>query len=462
MKFAELKILLHVIVFGFITSLNGFTSDQHAPSNTSFAKKRCTVLVYVTSRNSLSSFLERNLQQLMQVGTNDDVTFLVHLDLYGSWTCKLTQRFIIYKNHMVQVGEDSQMDGGDPETLRDACKWAFGNFPSDMTVLVLWNHGSGDIEPSFSRTIDPSVFYISNPTTNLLELNRSMSYLEYLEQAAQQQRKDARERGICFDDCTNHFLTNHQVGEVLRDIQHTCLAGRPLDILYCDACLMMGIGFAYSLKPYRTKPCVRYLVASQEVTLAYGFDYAKLFSKLAVLPITAHEFARDAVQVFAEYYKSIAYDYTQSALCMEKLDYLYSSVDALGNLLIEGLQKQSARSVKNFIRQSSSRNNCISFEEPSYKDLHHLLTNMLNNIDAITLNNQAETACYKQRLSKALQSCCAMVDYVVIANSTSDSLKNAHGISIYVPYDKVYPTFPLIDFAQHTSWLNMLSLYVNS
>lgn len=448
------------------TTAHGYDSHdqpiQHAPADTTFTKKRCTVLVYATSRNSLSSFLDRNLKQLMQVGTNDDINIVVHLDLYGSWFCKLTQRFILYKDRMVQIGPDMELDSGDPKTFHDACRWAFTNFPADMNILVLWNHGSGDLEPSFSRAIDPSVFYVCNPKTNLLELDRSLHFLEYLEAAAKKELFVRKERGICFDECTNHFLTNHQVGAVLRDIQHTCLHGKPLDILYCDACLMMGIGFAYSLKPYKTQSPVRYLVASQEVTLAYGFDYAKMFAKIAEQSMSAPDFVTHAVQVFADYYKDIAYDYTQSALCMEKLDVLYERVDALGTILIEGLQKQHDRTVKKFILQCSASNQCMSFEEPSYKDLYHFCSNMLNSLGMIALHTPAETISYQQRLREALQNCCSALEYVVCAHSSSESLKNAHGLSMYVAYDKIYPTFPITDFAQHTSWLNMLALLVNS
>lgn len=431
---------------------------QHVPVNTTFAKKRCTVLLYGAARNDLLPFIDRNLMQLMQLGTNDEVTFLVHLDIFGSGRRKLTQRFIIYKNQMIQVGDDMQMDSGDPETLRDACTWGFTNFPSDMTVLILWNHGTGDLEPMRSKAINPSELYVFNPKTNLVELNRSIQFLEYIEN--KEETPDVR--GICFDEYTGHFLTNHQVGEVLRDINHTCLGGRPLDILCCDACLMMGIGFAYSLKQYHTQPVARYLVGSQEVVLATGYPYAQMFGKLAAQPVSAEEFAKDTVRIFSDSYGRITHDYTQSAICLEALDPLYESIDTLGNLLIEGMKKQADKSVKNVIKKCSSRTTCTYFEEPSYKDLYQLLNNMLKNIDSIVLLSPADTTSFKQRLSAELRKCCSLIDRVVIANAAGKGLKDAHGISVYVADRKVYPSFPYTDFAQHTSWMNMLGLYLNS
>ena len=431
---------------------------QHVPANTLFAKKRCTVLLYGAARNDLLPFIDRNLMQLMQLGTNDEVTFLVHLDIFGAGRRKLTQRFIIYKNQMIQVGEDMQMDSGDPETLRDACKWGFTNFPSDMTVLILWNHGTGDLEPIRSKAINPSELYVFNPKTNLVELNRSIQFLEYIEN--KEETPDVR--GICFDEYTGHFLTNHQVGEVLRDINRSCLGGRPLDVLCCDACLMMGIGFAYSLKPYRTRPIARYLVGSQEVVLATGYPYAQMFSKLAAQPMSAQEFACETVKIFSDSYSRITNDYTQSALCLDALDPLYESIDTVGNLLIEGIKKQANKSVKEFVKRCSSRTSCTYFEEPSYKDLYQLLTNMLKNIESITLLSVSDTTNYKQRLSQELQKCRSLIDHAVIANATGKGLKDARGISIYVAERKIYPSFPYTDFAQHTSWMNMLGLYLNS
>lgn len=437
-------------------------SHEQVPVHTSFPQKEVTVLLYGSARNDLLPFIDRNLSQLMQLGSNNQITFLVHLDIFGPGRKKLTQRFIIQKNRMVQVGDDMFMDSGDPATLIDACRWAFTQFPSNMKMLILWNHGTGDLEPMHGRAINPSALFNYNPATKLIELNRSITFLDYINLYTIQQSPALR--GICFDEATGHFLTNRQVGVALTTVRNNYLQGKPLDILCCDACLMQGIGFAFSLKPYKATPVARFLVGSQEVVLATGYAYNHMFSRISQQSVPAEDFAKHVVQTFAATYSRITGDWTQSAIWLEAIDTLYENVDMVAQILTEALQKQSHHSVQKFIHKSSAKGLCTSFEEPSYKDLFHLCKNMIENINMITLTNQAETDYLKQQLLGMLTTTCTTIKQVIIANIAGTNLKHASGISIYVPdKDKrIDPSFASTDFAQNTSWLEMITLYMQA
>jgi hypothetical protein len=150
---------------------------ERISADTRFPEKEITVLLYVAARNDLAPFIERNLMQLMQVGTNHNITFLVYLCTAQHGKRRVTQRFIVYKNKLVQVGDDAPTDSGDPATLITACEWAFSQFPSRQRFLFLWNHGTGCLEPQFRRAIHPSELYRYNTTTQRIELNRSLGFL---------------------------------------------------------------------------------------------------------------------------------------------------------------------------------------------------------------------------------------------------------------------------------------------
>jgi hypothetical protein len=392
----------------------------------------------------------------MQVGSNDNITFLVHLDVFGQGRKKLTQRYIVMKNHMVQVGTDMSMDSGDAATLLDACTWAFGKFPSEKTMLILWNHGTGDLEPSLGRAINSIELFKYNPDTTLIELNRSISFFDYLNEHYIR----TSHRGICFDEATGHYLTNQQVGATLRTICNTYLNGNPLDLLLCDACLMQGIGVAYSLKPYGQQPVARYMVGSQEVVLATGYNYSQMFENIAANPnISNAEFAANVVQVFANTYQKITNDYTQSAINLEAIDPLYESVNRLAQLLMAGMQSETNRSVHKFIQKSAANENCTHFEEPTYKDMDHLFSNMLGNVATITLNNGSDVS-LKNSLLQELNNARSLISQIVTTSNVGKNLQNARGISIYLPSRRIDASYPNTDFARNNSWLQMLTMYI--
>lgn len=431
---------------------------ERVPVNTVYPEAEWTVILYGSARNDLLPFIHRNLEQLMQVGSNANMTFLVHLDIFGPGRKKLTQRFIVMRGKLVQVGENMFMDSGDPATLVDACTWAFRNFPSRKRMVILWNHGTGDLEPYHGRAINSTELFIYNPETKKIELNRAISFLDYLNETKAKNML----RGICFDEVTGHFLTNRQVGRALETVCNTCLSGNPIDIICCDACLMQGIGFAYSLKPYQANPTGRYLVGSQEVVLATGYSYTQMFSKLAQQPLSTEEFTKHIVETFANTYQRITNDYTQSVINLENIDPLYEHIDAIARILISALQQQKNNSVFKFIQKSSNRNSCTYFEEPGYKDLLHFLNNMRSNIDMILTSNTAETQQLKTLLSEEISNTCAIISEVITLNVAGANLSKAAGISIYIPESKIHPSFGRTDFAQNNSWFKMISLYMQN
>lgn len=100
-----------------------------------------TIMIYLAGDNNLSSAGERDLEEMRQIGSTDDVNVLAEFDNAGN---QGTRRFHIQKDgiseHIVELGET---DSGDPAVLIDFVKWVKQNYPAKRYALVLWNHGSG-------------------------------------------------------------------------------------------------------------------------------------------------------------------------------------------------------------------------------------------------------------------------------------------------------------------------------
>lgn len=428
---------------------------ERVPANTTFDEKPTTVLIYIAGRNDLDRFVRYNLSQLESIGTNNNINFLVDLHTIQNHR-RVSQRFIVYKNRLVQVGQDMDLDSGNPETLISACAWAFTHFPARVTVLVLWNHGTGALEPSYRVAVNPAELYVFNPATSMIELNRAIGFMEYLEIC-----NTSAVRGICFDNATKHYLTNHDVGHALRTVRDNYLNGRPLDIVSCDACLMAGIEPAYSLKPRGQNSVAKYLVSSQEVVLATGYPYTSIFSATASNPQTAEQLARHFVTKFAQSYTQVTQDYTQSAVDLDLLDPVYDMLDTIANLLIAGMRQESHGSVRNYISYCGSKELCTYFEEPSYKDLHHLLSNMIRFIDKTILTDSNATKEFRSQLTNALTATITLLKKSIIAHASGKNLAHASGLSIYLPSQAMHNSYHSTDFGNDNSWTKMLHTYLN-
>lgn len=431
------------------------TTYEKVPADTKFPPKHTTVLIYIAGCNDLLSFIERNLLQLMQVGTNSTLTILVFLNTVQQGRKKITQRFIVYKNKLVQVGDDPAMDSGHPDTLIQACVWAFTNFPAtDVRMVDLWNHGTGGLEPRYRKAINPAELYRYNPTSGMIELNRSLGFLDYL------QNRAPTTRGICFDDLTRNYLTNRQVGDALRKVSEICLKGEPFEIVCCDACLMGCIEVAYSLKPYGKKPVARLFVASQEVVLATGYPYTRLFSRTAQTPLDAYTLAKHIVESFGQAFHPITKDYTHSAVDLTHIDPLYDYIEQLAQLLIEGMQNQQNNSVRLLLKKCSSKELCTYFEEPTYKDLYHLCTLLIQHASSVQLKDNHASEAWTAQFKHTAQHICKIIKNIVIHNVTGPHLSKAEGISIYLPSETIHYSYATTDFGKETSWLRMLQLYI--
>lgn len=425
-------------------------------------KKPWTFLVYMAADNDLYPFAKRNLAQMKQVGSNENINILVHLDINQPSTGKVTKRIYIENNKIYQIGPDYKMNSGDEKTLIDATSWAINNFPSDHLAVVMWNHGSGDLNPHINRTINPAELFFYNKKTKMVELDRSIGFMEYINTLSQEKTLSKPyncKRGICFDETNKTYLDDQKLMRGLKEI--TSIYGKKIDLMIFDACLMAGTGTSHIMSQF-----CDFMVASEEVVLGPGYDYSSVLDPFSYIgAITPKEFAHHIVKAYEKTYSKITQDYTHSAFDLSKFNTLSSNIDKLAQLLTKALQKQQGASVKNYIKNARSPYNCTYFDEPSYIDIGHLYNNLIKKAHTIKLKTAHETTHLTKKIKQTLQDGLEIMNSYIISNVCGKNLAGSIGLSIYFPEKKSYgshhASYKHTEFAKNNNWLQFLQRYLS-
>ncbi len=430
-----------------------YTSNYTHTRGKKFSKKPWTFIVYIAADNDLRNFSVRNIKQMATIGSNEYINIVVQIDIRLTRDNKITRRYFIEKNKITHVNANDphsqRMDSGNPKTLISCCNWAINDYPADNYALILWNHGTGCLDPVYYRAINPMELFTFNSTINKLELDRSVGYLDLVNKIP------ADERGICWDDVTGNFLTNQTFEMALKEICTKILHGKKLSIIGFDACFMSMVEIGNMTKKY-----AHIMVGSQEVELGIGWDYLRVLTPFLTGSIDKFTFAAHIVQMFESTYSNLTNDYTLSAVNLDAIDSLENNIDVIAQLLLKCLKKQKNMSVKNAIKLSSSRVHCTHFDEPSYKDLHHLYSNLLTNLKYFSLIDKKEEGQLKSLLSETLTKGITLIETIVFENRVGKNLKQARGLSIYLPERKIHSSYPKTTFAHSNAWLSFIQKYI--
>lgn len=393
-------------------------------------------LVYMEADNDLYPFALKDLQEMMLVGSNENLVILVQFDGLGDKA--FTKRLMVQKGRVYEIADFGvKLDGGSEQTLTDFCLWAHNEFPSENTALVLWNHGSGVLDPSRGRPFNSAQLFSFNPVTNMNELDRSVGIFEYFQR-----------RGVCFNDTFGTFLTNQKLDTALNSIVKGM--GKKLDVVAFDACLMNMIEIADYVRLH-----ANYMIASEEVEPGTGWFYDTALAPLAAGRMNPRDFACHAVESYRNGYISNTRDFTQSALDLKQVTPLLNCVHRVAQLLLNAIQVQLNGSVETAICNSIDARHCTRFAEPSYVDLGHFLRNLQLIISHMQV--QSSYSSLLIQLNHAISDALYVYDMAVIANAHGASLKNATGIAIYFPANYLGATYQDTFFYKENAWGKLLN-----
>jgi hypothetical protein len=304
---------------------------------------------------------------------------------------------------------------GDPKTIENFIKWAKNAAPANNYGLILWDHGSGDLDG----------FNVDN------EGNTSQKIADRL-------------------------YTN----ELISAISNSAI-GSELKLIAFDACLMAMTEVAYSLRSYADV-----FVASQEVEPSGGWDYATAFSSLLFNPSQAS--AQDvAASIVNSYQAKFQGDFrgwdTLSAIDLQKLRQpdLVQKLKEFTNQATSFIQANANNaSIINVARDAAT----AFFGTDHLRDLGQFL-------DAVGSQN-GSTPALKDLKDAALAASIALNNLVVA--QTADK-RDTSGLSVFLPNtqstlsrnsevsananNSSYNTRNS-DFLTQTGWTNFLNTFV--
>lgn len=420
------------------------------------SKKPMTFMVFIAGDNDLHYFAWKNIKQMEMIGSNENINIVVQLNTPGY--LNPTKRYLIKKGKRLLVQDpenpNQKLNSGSPYTLIDFVDWAVTHYPADDYSLVLWNHGTGAIDPGYVKTINPCELFYCNPENQLLEIDRGSSYISLILQYAKDGQATPK-RGMCFDETFKSYITNQDFEFALHEIYTKILRNKKLSLLAFDACLMSMIEIASIAKKY-----AHYMVGSQEVEYGTGWNYDYVLRPFIQEALPPKIFAQHIVQAYEQAYYKITNEYTQSAMDLTYCDELEQNINQISNLMIEALAGSSHHQIINILRKCKSTQYCTCFDEPSYIDLGHFYKNILQHIQYFIIQDKNREAQLQQRLRELLEEGLKIIKKYIIANKVGQKLKNAHGVSIYFPEHGMSQSYLKSNFAVTNNWSMLLAKYI--
>lgn len=403
-----------------------------------------TFMVYMAGDNNLSDAGNTDLEEMMKVGSNENLNVVVEFDNAGELG---TNRYFIQKGSENEPVESlGETDCGDPEVLNNFISWTADLYPAERYALILWNHGGG-WEPTEMDRIARGLqakHYNSREagTLSASQMKKSLfrtSVKKILD------RKSSYERAICSDDGSGHSLDTIELGKVLSKTVDTI--GKPLDVLGMDACLMSNLEVAYQAAPY-----VNYIIASEEEEPNQGWPYESVLSILAEKPdIDVPELSARSVNAYIDYYKKADQTgVTQSAFDLSHVKEASKTLERVGGALIDHMPDAATEIWK-------AQRKSIKFYRGTLWDINHFL----KELSAISSSNEVKDAAMQAQAAFR-----AGPDNFVIAESHFGSwFDQCCGASIYLmpPPGNISEYYKDLDFAKEVNnWPMMLQKYHES
>ncbi len=409
-----------------------------------------TALIYVQANNNLNPFALKNFSDMASIGSNQNVTTLVQWyqpGHQGIW------RYKIEKGKMI-LEECNQIptDGNTAADLVDAMRWAVTKYPAQKYSLVLWDHGIGIIDPLWGKQqpwqskvsfeLDEDIIK-DNPRIQIDGITMydgAISFSQPLEITM-----TTTQRGILFNEHSRTYMDNQNLAQALHDIKTKVLNGKKIDLLGMDACLMAMVEISYLA--YRF---ANVLVASQEVELAHGWNYADFITLLSGKNTSVHNVAQGIVLSYENYYKDKVQFYTQSAVNLEHMNQLKENIDTVITAF-KNCANQNKNSIIDIAKKA--RRACLQFSAASYVDLYTFYSEFLNQLNNIP---QAQRLTTHEQLKASLAAGMKLIEQSIIANTAGKNLARAKGLSIYFPQNRIDASYQKTDFAKECQWFGFI------
>ncbi len=356
--------------------------------------KEWTVMVFINGKNDLEMAGLYNVNEMEKVGSGKDINIVVeqgrmngqggdtHLD--GDWTG--SRRMLIKKDNnpnkitSTVLQEDKKVDMGDYKRAVDFVQWSKKRFPAKRYMLIIWNHGSGWLDP----------------------------------------RKD--NKGISFDDETGNYIRTAQIGKVLQE------AGK-VDILAFDACLMQMAEVAYEVKDQ-----AQVIVGSEETVPGQGYPYALFLGAMTKKPgMSTEETGALMVEAYKMFYEKSGKNVQLSALRTSKLAGFGAKMGEFAAAAAASGDLDALKAARNGVIRydalgaASDPGMTISFYGDVWQFAGLAAANVKDGPKAADL--KAKAASLQEYIDKDL----VIYNKGLGKNRAGHEMSESHGISVYLP-----------------------------
>jgi len=429
-----------------------------------------TILIYVQAKNNLSRFATQNLYSMAKIGSNANLNILVQWYQPGKdgvWRYQILKDEIKLDTYL-----PINSDGTNVKDLVDSMEWAVNKYPARNNFLILWNHGVGIIDPVWHKRIGFGMGYgfgvLGQEFNEVIINNQNITENQVISSNEQEQffpikiddnltqafnnSQDfdyVNYRGILFNEQSRSYLNNEELLEALKQIKTNVLKNKKLDIFGMDACLMSMVEIGYLARGY-----AKYMVSSQEVELAYGWNYLDLFAATSNGITSPADMAKGCVLTYQNFYQNKIDFYTQSAVDLDLMDDIKTSINNIV-LRINESKKYSVSQIKNFIKYA--RRASMQFTNKSYIDLYSFYFELSKQIDGnLCVTNNQNFKNSLLNLKNELVVGMKALEKAVIAKTSGKKFANASGLSIYFPTGSVEASYLQTTFVKDSLWLELI------
>jgi hypothetical protein len=424
-KFKESDISLPAPQKGIIDDIANGVSNVINNSLIKNPVRDITIMVFMNGKNNLEEMALFNLNDMERVGSTDKVNIIAetgrrYINLDGKWE-QGVRRFYIQKDtdteqlHSKIVFRADSYDMGDYKRAIEFVKWTKEKFPARRYILILWDHGSGWLDP--------------------------------------RKKQKQPNKGISFDDETGNYINTEEIGKIVRE-------SGGVDILAFDACLMQMAEVLTEVKDH-----TKIVIGSEETVPGYGYPYGLFLDPIVKNPsMSNEEISKTIVSSFKKFYDFVKQPATLSAVRSSKISGLNRVISDFAKAAmtadeIEAVKKARTDVIRfDIVGEEDDPNKKISFFGDIYNFADIIAKNISKN-DEKSLNLKMKADILKSFIT----------DQLVIARGnsgqerTGKSLDLAYGVSVYIAPVETKITIEKIDsilkapysnfkFAKETAW----------
>jgi len=412
------------VVSNVVDSVENVINDAFIKNPT----KDITIMVFINGKNDLSDAAVINLNDMERIGSTDRVNIIAetgrrYINLDGKWE-QGVRRFYIQKDddpNQIKskiVFKSNSYDMGDYKRTIEFVKWTKKKYPAKRYILILWNHGTGWLDPK------------------------------------KQNNKNSN-KGISFDDETGNYINTQEIGKILKEVGG-------VDILAFDACLMQMAEVLTEVKDY-----TKIVIGSQETIPGYGYPYALFLNPIVKNPeMNNEDIAKIIVEAYKIFYEYIGQSVTLSAIRADKIDQLNKLLYDFAKSAMDGDENDALKKA----RQQVIRFDILGAKDDYDKKLS-FFADIYDFADIVSKNISKDDEKSVILRTKADSLKKFIVDELVIAKTsvgsdrTGKSFDLAYGVSVFIPPVNLAFNQQAIDsilrapysdfkFAKETGWSN--------